>query len=216
MLLQSLDKLFDAVQTFFQVFVRIAVGQTDIPLGAKVDAGDQTNEPFLQHFQAECLGIHAVSLNVDEHIESTLRLLDLQSHIHQSLVHIVAALAEQFPHITGIVIQCCNTAGLYKRRCGHHHMLVENLDAVTDWRICQAITQTPAGHGIRLGESLNNDDAVTHILILGKAVVTFGIDQLAVHIVTEDKDGLVHQNSMDCIQSILRINAAGGIVERSG
>ena len=91
---------------------------------------------------------------------------------------------------------------------------MEDLDPAHDPGVRHAVAQPPAGHGIGLGEALDHDDPVPHVLVFREAVVLPLVGQGAVDIVAQDEDGLVPENVVDGVQRLLGVDAAGGVVGR--
>ena len=177
-----------------------------------MDAGDDAHQALLQHPGAEGVGVHAELPDVHKHVEGALRLLHVQAHVHQALVDVVPAPAEDLHHIAGVRLQGRDASPLDKGGHGGDTVLVEHLDPVHQLGVRHAVAQAPAGHGIRLGEALDHNDPVPHVLVLSKAVVVLTVGQSAVHIVAQDKDGLVLEDGVDGVQGLLGVDAAGGIV----
>ena len=102
------------VQAFFQLLVTVAVGQTDVCIGAEAASGDGGDLSLPDHPGTEGLGVHAVFLDVREHIEGALRLREVQPHPPQPGADIAPASGINLPHRGRVSPQGSDGSLLYK------------------------------------------------------------------------------------------------------
>ena len=118
----------------------------------------------------------------------------------------------------GAHLQGLNAGDLAHDRCAEHAILVHFHHRFTQRRGRAGIAETPASHGKGLAEAVQQNRAFPHSWILDDALVRAAIiKQLAVDLVSEDKQIMLHGERGDLLQLLWRHDATrriGGEIQR--
>ena len=170
----------------------VGVGNAGVAFAgsAKGVAGDDGHMLLFQQLRAEILTAHARALDAGEGVERTARLKAGQAHIVKGLHHKAAAHIVLVAHAVDLAIALLQggDGGVLAGGGGTHDSTLVDLGHDPDDG-CRAagIAQTPAGHGVSLGEAVHHDGALGHAGQGGngnmrpQAVVQLGVDLIGEH-----------------------------------
>ena len=162
------------------------------PLWPKAVPGTTATCSLAQQALAELLGRQAGRLDGREHIERALRLKALQAHRAQLAEQKAAAQVVLRAHALDVVLAGADGLDARKlrgRRRGHDAELVHLADVAHELLGAHRPAETPAGHGVGLGEAVHHDGALLHARQLGEADVRrLAVGQAAVDLVRQHDD----------------------------
>ncbi len=139
----------------------------------------------------------------------------MQAHAVEAADDEIAALLVALTHVlvgTGAHLERLQPGHLAHDRSAEHAVLMNLHHRLAQRCRSAGVAKTPAGHGEGLAEAVQQDGALAHPGILDDALVlTSVVKQLAVDLVGEDDQVVLHGQRGDFFQLRFRHDAAGGI-----
>ena len=169
-----LQKFLHALQCHLQMLHGIGVGDTDMSASALAECAARNDCHLfgVQQLFAKFLIIHACGLDGREDVECALRLEAAQTHGAQTGKHKPAAQVVLLPHICDIRLAGFHRLDARKLadcRRGHDAELVDLDDRLEHLARTHDPAQTPAGHRIGFGKTVDDQRALAHSRQLCKA-----------------------------------------------
>ena len=182
------------------------------------DAGDGRNLVALQKLVAELNGAHAELGEVQEEVESTLRLDDLDlGHLGKAVVDVVTAEVVLLPQVIDEALvtgEGLDGTILGKGGGVGGGVVLNELDVLSDVLGSGGVTEAPAGHGVALGEAVDGDGDVVELRAEGSHgdVLLTIIDEVLVNFIRDDEDVLFQRDLADGEQLLLGVDGTRGVV----
>ena len=119
------------------------------------------------------------------------------------------------PHMHHLLIPFLHR--LQSRHLGHggsteHGVLMDLGHGPHQIRVSQGVAYAPSGHGMGLGEAVEDDRPLLHALQLGEAGVAAGVGQLGIDLIGDYQEIVLHHHIGQLLQIGSGHDCSGGIV----